>query len=155
MLKIHGNKLSTEGIHFALPENFYIDIEGMETVTSNGIRFLSVPEDCYINFMTSVRRCNSSKESINQNFCESNINNVNCCRIIDGPCDYEHNGLTGTWVKYEVNSTYYCEIHLNKIAGYDEQAEVLIAVNKSETNLDRTLDRPEVKGFLNSFMLSK
>ena len=105
--------------------------------------------------MTSVRRCNSSKESINQNFCESNINNVNCCRIIDGPCDYEHNGLTGTWVKYEVNSTYYCEIHLNKIAGYDEQAEVLIAVNKSETNLDRTLDRPEVKGFLNSFMLSK
>lgn len=155
MLKIHGNKLSTEGIQFTLPENFYVDIEGMETLTSNGIRFLSVPEDCYINFMTSVRMCASTKESIKQNFSETSINSSNCCRIIAGPSDYEHNGLTGTWVKYEANAICYCEIHIKKIDGYSEQAEVLIAVNKSKADLECTLNRPEVKDFLNSFMLHK
>lgn len=155
MLKINGNKLSTEGVEFALPNNFYIDTEGMETTNSNGIKFVSDPKDCYINFMTSSRTCASTRDSIKQNFFDNVVSDTPTCKVIEGPIDYEHNGLKGTWIKYEVNTTCYFEIHMEKIKGFKEQAELLIAVYKSKADLETALNRPEIKDFLNSFMLHK
>lgn len=42
MIKIIGNnELSVAGIKFSLPLNFYIDIEGMETIHQDGLRLMS------------------------------------------------------------------------------------------------------------------
>ena len=53
MLKIEGNHLSVAGIRFKLPQNFYIDIEGMESIHPDGLRLISPEQDCRIAFMTT------------------------------------------------------------------------------------------------------
>ena len=155
MLKINGNKLSAAGIQFALPEEHYIDIEGMEAVSENGIKFVSDREDYYISFMTSEEEYTSSRASIDEIFIDTVLGDSNSYKIIQEPKDYECNGLKGTCVQYESKYDYYYEIHFERADGFDSQAEVLICVDKDMSDLETALNKQTVKDFFNSFVLHK
>lgn len=152
MLKINGNKLSVAGIQFALPEEHYIDIEGMETVSDNGLRIVSDKEDYYISFMTSDIEYASTRASIEEIFVDTVVDNSGSYKFIQEPADYLCNGLKGTCVKYETKYSYYYEIHFVRIDGFDKQAEVLICVDKEMSDLETALNKQTVIDFFNSFV---
>lgn len=152
MLKINKNKLSVAGIQFALPEEHYIDIEGMETVSDNGLRLVSDNEDYYISFMTSDVEYASTRESIDEIFVDTVVDNTGSYKFIQEPADYVCNGLKGTCVKYETKDGQYYEIHFERIDGFNEQAEVLICVDKDLSDLESALNKQTVIDFFNSFV---
>jgi len=64
MLQIKGNHLSVAGIKFVPPQNYCIDIEGMESISPDGLRLISPEEDCHICFMTSEIQFDTPVDSL-------------------------------------------------------------------------------------------
>jgi len=164
MLRIKNNKLSTEGIQFTLPDNFYIDIEGMEGVHPDGLHLLSVEEDCIIGFITTEIEFDSPVESLLDIFMDD-VRNIGIADNmfkenetgyiwIEEPQMRELNGLKCAIAKYHTKYSFYYEIHFERIEGYERQFEVLLEVpKKCRVDLETVLSRENIKAFYNSFEL--
>ena len=166
MLKIKGNKLEVAGINFSLPQNFYIDIEGMEAVHPDGLKLLSPEEDCYISFMTTEVEFETPVESLLDIFVDNVLGtgiqedmtkpNATGYIWIEEPQMSELNGLKCAYVKYETPYNYYYEIHFERLEGFDRQLEVLLVISKKHNvDFDVVLNRENVVEFYNSFDVSK
>lgn len=164
MIKISENKLNTVGIEFSLPENFYIDIEGMEGIHQDGLRLLSPEKDCRISFMTTEIEYESAVASLIDVFTDDAIGeNIELDKFNDKETGYKWiekpqmtvlNNLSCAHVKYETPHNYYYEVHFERIAGFDRQLEVLLTVSKENpVDLETVLSRENVNDFYNSFGL--
>lgn len=165
MLKIKGNKLEVAGINFSLPQNFYIDIEGMEAVHPDGLKLLSPEEDCCISFMTTEVEFETPVESLLDIFIDKVLGtgiqedmtkaNTTGYIWIEEPQMSELNGLKCAYVKYETPYNYYYEIHFERLEGFDRQLEVLLVISKKHNvDFDVVLKRKNVVEFYNSFEVS-
>lgn len=165
MLKIEGNHLSVEGITFKLPQNFFIDAEGMETVQPDGLMLISPEEDCRIAFMTSEVEFDTPLESLTHIFVDDVLGigiaddmfspNETGYIWIEEPQMSEINGLKCAYAKYHSKHNYYYEIHFSSINNSDRQLEVLLEIPKeSAIGINDILNRQNVKDFYNSFELA-
>lgn len=166
MLKFKGNYLSTAGIRFALPENFYIDIEGMEAINPDGLRLVSPEKDCSISFVTTEIEYESTVASLMDIFMDDVLfkdtqidflnDNETGYKWHTEPQQTNLNGLGCACIKYETPRSYYYEIHFNRIKGFDRQLEILLSVSKEfSTDLDTVLNRENIQDFYNSISLDK
>ncbi len=165
MLKIEGNHLSVVGIKFKLPQNFYIDIEGMESVHPDGLRLLSPEQDCRLSFMTTEVEFDTPVKSLLDIFVDDVLGtgisedmfnpNETGYIWIDEPQMSEINGLKCAYVKYHTKYHYYYEIHFERIDGTDRQLEILLEISKKHSkDIEEILSRQNVKEFFNSFELA-
>ena len=165
MLKIEGNHLSVAGIKFKLPQQFYIDIEGMESVHADGLRMISPEQDCRIAFMTTEVEFETPVESLLDIFIDKVLGtgiqedmtkaNTTGYIWIEEPQMSELNGLKCAYVKYETPYNYYYEIHFERLEGFDRQLEVLLVISKKHNvDFDVVLKRKNVVEFYNSFEVS-
>ena len=83
MLKIEGNHLSVAGIRFKLPQNFYIDIEGMESIHPDGLRLISPEQDCRIAFMTTEVEFDTPVKSLLDIFADDVLPIIDAVAVID------------------------------------------------------------------------
>ncbi len=164
MLKINGNKLSTAGISFALPENFYIDIDGMEDYSEDGLRLLSPEKDCYISFITTGIEYESPVASLLDIFVDEAIfgdktfdmfsENETGYKWIEEPQMSMVNNLKCAYVKYETRRNSCYEIHFERLEGQKKQLEVwLVVPKKYNIELETVLNREVIKEFYKSFKI--
>ena len=164
MLKIEGNHLSVAGIKFKLPQQFYIDIEGMESVHADGLRLISPEQDCRMAFMTTEVEFDTPVKSLMDIFIDDVLGtkiakdmfqpNETGYIWIEEPQTSEINGLKCAYVKYHTKYSYYYEIHFERVIGADRQLEVLLEIPKKlSASLDDVLSRQNVKDFYDSFEL--
>lgn len=148
MIKIKNGKLMVAGISFSLPDEFYIDVLGIDCLAENFLRFVSVQGNCIIDFTTSIIKFHSAIESIKDVFveCEGKYN------FIEGPEYYERNFLKGAHVTYESAEKYYYEIHYEMVEGFNERVEILIEIDKSRINMFS--NKESIKNFLDSITLA-
>ncbi|MBQ7974977.1 MAG: hypothetical protein IJ300_04750 [Clostridia bacterium] len=164
MLKIEGNHLSVAGIKFALPQNFYVDIEGMEGIHPDGLRLVSPEKDSRIGFMTTEIEFDSPVNSLLDIFVDDVLqigiaddmfsSNETGYIWIEEPQMSEINGLKCAYGKYHTEYNYYYEIHFERVGGADRQLEVLLEVSKKHPiDIESVLNRQNVKDFYESFAL--
>ena len=164
MLKIEGNHLSVAGIRFKLPQNFYIDIEGMESIHPDGLRLISPEQDCRIAFMTTEVEFDTPVKSLLDIFADDVLGtgidndmfnpNETGYIWIEEPQMSEINGLKCAYVKYHTKYSYYYEIHFERINKADRQLEILLEIEKKNSvDLETVLDRENIKDFYDSFEL--
>ncbi len=160
MLKIENNHLSVAGIKFKLPQNFYIDIEGMESVHPNGLRLISPEQDCGIAFTTTELEFDTPVKSLMDIFTDDEPNddmfkpNKTGYIWIDKPQTSKINGLKCAYVKYHTKYNYYYEIHFERVDGAARQLEILLEISKKHSVfIEDVLSRQNVKDFYDSFEL--
>ncbi len=163
MLKIEGNHLSVAGIKFMLPQNFYIDIEGMEVIHQDGLRLISPEKNCRISFMTTEVEFDTPVNSLMDIFVDEALDigiandmwspNKTGYIWVEEPQASEINGLKCAYVKYHTKYYYYYEIHFERVEGADRQLEVLLEIPKNLSDIEAVLGRQNVKDFYNSFEL--
>lgn len=164
MLKIMDNHLSVAGIRFKLPQNFFIDIEGMEGVYQDGLRLISPEQDCRIAFTTTEVEFDTPVKSLIDIFTDAvletgiaedmfNTNETGFV-CIEEPQLCEINGLKCAFVKYHTKYNYYYEIHFARIDGADRQLEILLEVSKNQQiDIEDVLCRKSIKEFYKSIEL--
>ena len=162
MLKINGNVLSAEGIQFRLPDNFYIDTEGMEYVAKNGLRLVSPEKDFAIMVRTDEDCFATTMEAMLDTFSDSILESGSAIELYDNPEDlnhtwvikpepYSYNGLTGVHTLYatRVRCTYY--LIFDVAPGSNERFVIYIESGGTKNNFERIMTHPGVKAFLESF----
>lgn len=164
MFKIKNNYLSVEGIKFLLPQNFYIDIDGMEDVHPDGLRLINPEKDCSIVFMTKDEEYDSLIVTLLETFIDPVLGigiadnmfeeNETGEIWIEEPKIKEKNGLIFADVKYHSRRAYYYRMHFERIIGCKRRFEVLFEVLKEKnTDIETVLNRKSMKEFCESFEL--
>ena len=166
MLKITGNRLSTEGVEFTLPDGFYIDIEGMESVEKNGLRLVPKEQDCFICMRTERDEYKSAMESLLDTFsdfvCQTGSEielfedpSKSEYQWIDKPNEYEKNGLRFASSQYTALKTDVYRLHFEKVTGFNERYVIFMQVDRTKTDLKTVLARLHVHDFFESICLAK
>lgn len=161
MLKINGNRLSAEGVEFMLPNGFYIDIEGMESVDKNGLRLVPKEKDCFIWMRTETDEFKTAMESLIDRFSDFIFESGSQMELLDDeektdyqwivkPTTYTYNGLSGAYTTYTaLTRDMYC-LHLNRVKGYNERFIIYMQVDRTKTSIEKVFARPHVKDFFSS-----
>ena len=166
MLKITGNRLSTEGVEFTLPDGFYIDIEGMESVEKNGLRLVPKEQDCFIWMRTERDEYKSAMESLLDTFSDFVCQTGSEIELfedptkpeyqwIEKPNEYDRNGLRGAYTSYTALKTDVYRLHLEKVNGSNERFVVFMQVDRTKTDLETVLARLHVHDFFENICLAK
>lgn len=165
MIKIKEKELSVAGVKFNLPNEFFIDIEGLEEIQEDGLRFLSPEKDCSICILTSPIEYKSAVDSLMDIFRDDVLfegiefdffkDNETGYKWIEAPQECIINDLKAAYVKYETPCHYYYEINFERLDGYDRQLEVCIYMSKDENDLESVLSRKDVQKFINGFRMDK
>jgi len=166
MLRINGNRLSAEGIEFMLPNDFYIDIGGMESVDKNGLRLVPKEKDCFIWMRTETDEYKTAMESLLDAFsdfvCQTGSEielfedpSKSEYQWIDKPNEYEKNGLRFASSQYTALKTDVYRLHFEKVTGFNERYVIFMQVDRTKTDLKTVLARLHVHDFFESICLAK
>lgn len=157
MLKIKNGRLQVAGIEFSMPDGFFIDVEGIETVNENGLKFISPPDYCSVTIMATERIFDSAMDSLLDVFGEADeLKNMDIHEFNKKETGYkwlivpeirECNGLKYACVKYEGPKCCYFEMHFECVDGCDRQLEILLSVPKQKGEIETILKKSEIKNF--------
>lgn len=165
MFKIKGNTLSAEGVRFTLPEGFYIDNEGLESVDKNGLRLVPEELDCFIWMRTESDDYETAMDSLLDSFSDFVFESGSAIESFEDPENekyqwivrprrYTHNGMTGACCTYTALSSDVCRLHFEKADGFDERFVIFMQIDRAKTDMETVLSRPHVKAFFDSIAAS-
>ena len=166
MLKINGNRLSAEGVEFMLPNGFYIDTEGMESVDKNGLRLVPEEQDCFIWIRTENDEYETAMDSLLDTFSDFIYETGSAIELfensekteyqwIDKPRAFNQNGLKGACVIYTALTKDVYRMHFEKVEGFCERFVIFMQVDRTKTDIKSGLERPPVLKFFDSICITK
>lgn len=143
LVKISDNRVKVEDVSYAMPNNFYIDLE-MSGQSEGEIYWVSEDKSFSIDISTT--------DANGENFIECFVNNFpeDYKKLVDFT-SFEYNGLTGVYVVIGLSDTQSFE--LKAYADKEKTKFIDVVVETKCKNIDDILKLKEVKDFLHDIRM--